>query len=81
MKICLVAVGQSVPGFNEILFDVIKKGSMKALRPDTEVVMRPLKAGLADPKDFVNHYYSFLNSTSIVETIVEAEREGFDAAV
>ena len=81
MRICLVAVGQSVPGFNEILFDVIKKGSMKALRPETEVVMRPLKVGLADPKDFVNHYYSFLNSTSIVETIIKAERDGFDAAV
>ena len=79
MRICLVAVGQSVPGFNEILFDVVKKGSMKALRPDTEVVMRPLEVGLADPKDFVNHYYTFLNSTSIVETIIKAEREGFDA--
>ena len=81
MKISLVAVAQSVPGFEEIWFGILHNSFSKALRPDTEVVQKALKVGLADPKDFVNHYYSFLNSASIVESIIEAELEGCDAAV
>ena len=81
MKISLVSVAQSVPGFEDIWFGVLRNSFSKALRPDTEVVQKALTVGLADPKDFVNHYYSFLNSASIVEAIIEAEREGCEAAV
>lgn len=81
MKICLVTVAQSVPGFEDFWFSVIQKGFSKVLRPDTQVVQKALKVGLADPKDFVNPYFSHLNRASIVETIIEAEREGYDAVV
>jgi allantoin racemase len=81
MKICLVTVAQSVPGFEDFWFSVIQKGFSKILRSDTQVVQKALKVGLADPKDFVNPYFSHLNRTSIVETVIEAEREGYDAAV
>lgn len=81
MKISLVSVAQSVPGFENLWFDILRNSFSKALRPDTEVVQKTLKIGLADPKDFVNHYYSLLNSASIVESIIEAEHEGCAAAV
>jgi len=81
MKICLVGVGQSVPGFEDVWFGVIQKGFSKVLRPDTEVVQKPLKVGLGNPLDYTNDYYTHLNLGSIVETFLEAEREGYDAAV
>ncbi len=81
MKICLVTVAQSVSGFEELWFSVIQKGFSKVLRPDTEVVQKALKVGLSDPKDFVNPYFAHLNACSILEAILAAEREGFDAAV
>ena len=54
MKICLITVAQSVPGFEDLWFSVIQKGFSKVLRPDTGVVQKALKVGLSDPKDFVN---------------------------
>jgi len=81
MKICLVTVAQSVPGFEDFWFSVIQQGFSKVLRPDTEVVQKALRVGLSDPKDFVNPYFAHLNARSILDAIIEAEREGFDAAV
>jgi allantoin racemase len=81
MRICLVGVGQSVPGFEDIWFGVIEKGFRKVLRPDTEVVQKPLKVGLGNPLDYTSNYYTHLNLGSIVETFIEAEKEGYDAAV
>lgn len=81
MKICLVTVAQSVPGFEDLWFSVIQKGFSQVLKPDTQVAQKALKVGLADPKDFVNLYFSHLNRGSIVETIIEAQKEGYDAVV
>jgi len=81
MRICLVTVAQSVPGFEDIWFSVIQKGFSKVLRPDTEVVQKTLKVGLGNPHDYTNRYFANLNLGSIVETFIEAEKEGFDAAV
>ena len=81
MRICLVGVGQSVPGFQEIWFGVIEKGYKKVLRPDTEVVQTGLKVGLGNPLDYTNNYYTHLNLGGIVETFIEKEKDGFDAAV
>ena len=81
MKICLVTVAQSVPGFEDLWFGVIQKGFGKVLKPDTEVVQKALEVGLSDPKDFVNPYFAHLNARSILEAIIKAEREGYDAAV
>ncbi len=81
MRICLVTVAQSVPGFEDFWFGVIQKGFSKVLRPDTEVVQKALKVGLSNPIDYTNYYYANLNLGSIVETFIEAEKEGFDAAV
>lgn len=81
MRICLVGVGQSIPGFEDIWFGVIEKGFSKVLRPDTDVVQRGLKVGLSNPFDFTNPYYTHLNLGSIVEAFIEVEKEGFDAGV
>jgi transcription initiation factor TFIIIB Brf1 subunit/transcription initiation factor TFIIB len=76
MRICLVTVAQSVPGFEDIWFSVIQKGFSKVLRPDTEVVQKALKVGLLNPHDYTNRYYANLNLGSIVETFIEAEKGG-----
>jgi len=81
MRILLVGVGQSVPGFEDIWFGIIEKGYKKVLRPDTEVVQTGLKVGLGNPFDYTNDYYTHLNLGGIVEKFIEAEKEGFDAAV
>ena len=70
-----------MPGFEDVWFGVIQKGFSKVLRPDTEVVQKPLKVGLGNPTDYTNAYYTHLNRASIVEAFIEAEKEGYDAAV
>lgn len=53
----------------------------KVLSEDTEVVMKCVKGGLKpdNPLDGANPYFEFLNSHAVIETYIEAEREGFDA--
>ena len=83
MKICLVNASQWIEGFHDAWFNMLQSNFRKVLRPDTEVAMKSLKAGLKGDNafDFGNAYFNLLNKRELVEVIIEAEKEGFDAAV
>ena len=53
----------------------------KVLRPDTSLVVKGISPGATKIHDAGNAYGKLLNETSIVEKIIEAEQEGFDAAI
>jgi len=83
VKICLVNGSQWIEGFHNIWFDIMQRNFAKVLRSDTEVVMKSIESGLKGDNafDFANNYFNLLNKREIVEEIVKAERDGFDAAV
>jgi len=83
MKICIVNVSEWVEGFHDVWFGQMKESFRKVLRPETEVVIKSIKCGLRgdNPLDFANVYFTHLNKREVVEVIIQAEKEGFDAAV
>jgi len=82
MKLCLVQNGEMEKDFFDGWFAVLQPSFVKVLRPDTEVVMKGLRGGgLRDnPLDYDHPYFKLLNKRPIIEAIMEAEKEGFDAA-
>lgn len=82
MRICLVSM-MSIP--EEYLgpsFDMFRPSFQRVVRPETEVVFKnpkvALRGSVADPD---NVYFSLLNRQAMVEAFLQAEGEGFDAAV
>ncbi len=81
MKLCLVLITEMLESAHDFVFNMVQQSFGKVLRPDTEVVQKTLKVGLGNPHDYTNSYFVNLNLGSIVEAFIEAEKEGFDAAV
>ena len=82
MKLCMIQISELPEEFRDAALDILKLSFDKVLRPDTEVVLKGLKGGLTGDNylDFDNPYFSLLNKRAIVEAVIEAEKEGFDAA-
>jgi len=82
MRICLVHITEMPKEFHDIWFSMVQHSFNKALRPDTEVVLKPIKQGLKGDNvlDFDNPYFAFMGKREIVEAFIEADKEGFDAA-
>ncbi len=81
MKIALVHITQMPDEFIAPWFECVQASFIKALRPDTEVALKPVKQGLRGDNvlDFDNPYFAFLDKREIIEALIEADREGFDA--
>ncbi|MFO8010648.1 MAG: aspartate/glutamate racemase family protein [Dehalococcoidia bacterium] len=81
MKIALVHITQIPDEFVGPWFGMVQSSFKNVLRPDTEVVLRPIKRGLRGDNvlDFDNPYFSLLDRREIIEAFIEADREGFDA--
>ncbi len=61
-----------------ILWEGIEKGFGKVARPDTEITLSHVeKTGLV----MYYPYFELLNNTMMVDKVINAEREGYDAAV
>lgn len=82
MKICLVHITEMPQEFHDIWFGMVQHSFHKALRPDTEVVLKPIKQGLKGDNvlDFDNPYFALMDKREIVEAFIEADKEDFDAA-
>jgi allantoin racemase len=82
MKLCVVQIVDVPEEFIDASLAMLKPSFGKVLRPDTEVVLKGAKGGLPPgyPLDFDHPYFNFLSQWAIVEAIVQAEKEGFDAA-
>jgi len=62
---------------------MIRPSYANVLRPGTEVVLKSPKMALrgSSVTDPDNPYFAMLNKRPVVEAFIEAEREGFDAAI
>jgi len=83
MRVCVVNVSEWIQGFHDLWFGMMTDSLKKVLRPDTQVEIRSVKPGLKgdNAMDFDNVYYDLLNKRQVADVVVQAEREGFDAAV
>ena len=82
MRLCLVHITELPDEFHDVWFGAVQQSFNKVLRPDTEVVLKPIKQGLKGDNvlDFDNPYYALMDKREIVEAFIEADKEGFDAA-
>lgn len=78
-RICVVGVLDERIGQHEE--DITRRIGAKVLRSDTELEFKGLTPGLMRGYDFMNSYFYFLNNRQIVEKVLEAEKEGYDAVV
>ncbi|MFC1966738.1 aspartate/glutamate racemase family protein [Chloroflexota bacterium] len=79
VKVCYVNItAEEVSG---PFLSVLDKLFQKAARPDTQVDVKCVKPGLNRSPYISYAYLQFLNKGSIIERIIEAEREGYDAAM
>lgn len=83
MRLCIVGNTDLPPRWVGDMLGSLQPSFARVLRPDTEVVFKPSKGALRGDSylDFDQPYFSFLNEARIVETFIEASREGFDAAL
>jgi len=82
MRLCLIQASDVPDEFYQAAFDMYKNSFETVLQPTTEVVFKGSKGALTGDSylDFDNPYFSLLNKRAVVEAVIEAEREGFDAA-
>jgi len=50
-------------------------------RPETELIMKPLKVGLTELEHYDYTYFQLLNAQQASEGLLQAEKEGADAAI
>ncbi len=80
MKIQVVwAVGPELFETTEEFYDTY--GRVACARPETELIMRPLRTGLNELDHYDHTYFQLLNSFQVLEGLVQAEKEGADAAI
>jgi allantoin racemase len=81
MRLALVHITELPEEFVDGWFSSIRASFDAVLRPDTEVVLRPIKQGLKGDNvlDFDNPYYALMDKREIIEAFIDADKEGFDA--
>ena len=78
-KLCYVNItAEEVSG---PYLSLLERLFQKVAMPDTRVDIRCVQPGVNKGIDTTYAYLEFLNNRSIVERIIEAEREGYDAAM
>jgi allantoin racemase len=80
MKICRLAYKHIKPGETDAYNRLLGK-TLSVCRPDTQVLFRNLPRGIDRVSDGAYSYFAFLNKREIVEAVMAAEKEGFDAVV
>jgi allantoin racemase len=83
MRIALIHITEMPEAFRDYWTGMVLRSVEAAIRSDTEVVLRPIAKGLKGDNvlDFDHPYFALLDRGSVVEAMVAAHREGFDAAV
>jgi len=81
MRLALVHITEMAEELVDGWFGFVRASFDAVLRPDTEVVLRPIKRGLKGDNvlDFDNPYYAFLDKREIIEAFITADKDGFDA--
>ncbi len=78
MKLCYVNINTEKA--SQPYIDFQAKLFRKIARPDTEIDFKSVSPGLERISDG-HPYFFFLNERSVIERVIEAEEEGYDAAV
>lgn len=78
MRICYVNINTEEA--SKPFLSIVNKLFQKVARPDTEIDIKSVSPGLERIMD-LHSYFLFLNKRSIVERIIEAEKQGYDAAI
>jgi Asp/Glu/hydantoin racemase len=83
MRICLINGSQWISGFHDEWLALLLSNARKVCRPDTRIEMKSPMHGLKGDNifDFSNDYFALRNKAQMVDLIIEAEEEGFDAVV
>lgn len=83
MRIALVHITEMPDGFHDHWLGMVRRSVEGALRPETELGLVPIERGLRGDNvlDFDNPYFALLDRREVVEAVIRAEREGYDAAV
>lgn len=79
VKICFVNI--TAERISQPYYDLVKQLFPKVLRPGTEVAFKSVEPGLESLAISSSAYFDLLNKKEIIEKIMEAEKEGFDAAL
>jgi len=79
VKICFVNI--TVERISQPYYDLVRQLFPKVLRPGTEVSFKSVEPGLESLAVSSSAYFDLLNKKEIIEKIMEAEKEGFDAAL
>jgi len=79
MRICFVNV--TAEEVSEPYYALLRQLFLKVLRPDVTVDIRSVNPGLKRGFDGSNPYFMLLDKREIVEQVIAAEKDGFDAAV
>jgi allantoin racemase len=77
MRICVVHIDSDSTHMARIITEV----GRKVLRPDTELGFKSVKTGLGEIRDYYSSYFNLLNKSDIVNQFIEAEKEGYEAAM
>ena len=79
MRLCCVNINPEGP--SQQLLPVLHEAMRRVRRPDTEVTIKCVEPGLHRGQDVNSAYFSILNKASIVDKVMEAAAEGYDAAM
>lgn len=85
MKICVVGIAPIPEDYLENALQGMKQACAPSLHEATELFLRvPTKGPLVMPEnlfDYRNNYFQHMVKHEVIETIIQADREGFDAIV
>lgn len=79
MRICFVNI--TAEEVSEPYFALLRRLFSQVMRPDASVYIKSVKPGIRRAFDGSNPYFLLLDKREIVEQVIAAEKEGYDAAV
>jgi len=79
MRLCYISITEEEVTRPYLV--ILEKVLSKLRKPDTEIVIKSVKPGLRRGGDPTIPYFALLNKIQIIEKVLEAEKEGYDAAI
>jgi allantoin racemase len=79
MRLCYISITEEE--VTRPYLAILEKVFSKLPKRDTEIVIKSVKPGLRRGADPAVPYFALLNKVQIIEKVLEAEKEGYDAVV
>jgi allantoin racemase len=79
VKLCCININSA--GTSDAFVPVLRQTLDRVRRHDTDITIVSVEPGLQKALDVNSAYFSLLNKVSIVERVIEASRDNFDAAM